>query len=481
VSGLTLAYPVWGGWVLLAGIAALMAIAVWRARKLGPVSWLDVLRGAGAGLLLLVGGAAMLHLTRHATGYGFGWIAGRPLLARFAPFEVAMALAGLASLMLVAAGLARGRVRIPAAVLALVMGLSASLFGGFDAVGLGEGVAAAVLALAIFGRPTGLFGGWIGLLATGFVAALALQVWAPTIALTIAWPLAAASACAALSAAAPDRRPLGWAVTLILIALTLAWLGNLFHSLLQGLDVPELPALIVWAAAFALMPLAWPEPDASPATTFAPGAAMLVAGLAVALWLHATNPYSPRHPEAVMPLYVLDHDSGNAYRVSPFKPDPWVAGVLGADGGAVAQRKLPGFQRAVWAAPAAPIAAPVPEIAVAHDAGGMVSLHAAAPGEDQLELEVKINTVAAQATLDGKPIALSGRPGAPIFMRWTGAPQGFTLAFRPTGPGVLSVDYAAYHRQWPAQAKPLPALPADLMDWDMFGSTVVTGTVTSRW
>ena len=481
VSGLTLAYPVWGGWVLLAGIAALMAIAVWRARKLGPVSWLDVLRGAGAGLLLLVGGAAMLHLTRHATGYGFGWIAGRPLLARFAPFEVAMALAGLASLMLVAAGLARGRVRIPAAVLALVMGLSASLFGGFDAVGLGEGVAAAVLALAIFGRPTGLFGGWIGLLATGFVAALALQVWAPTIALTIAWPLAAASACAALSAAAPDRRPLGWAVTLILIALTLAWLGNLFHSLLQGLDVPELPALIVWAAAFALMPLAWPEPDASPATTFAPGAAMLVAGLAVALWLHATNPYSPRHPEAVMPLYVLDHDSGNAYRVSPFKPDPWVAGVLGADGGAVAQRKLPGFQRDVWAAPAAPIAAPVPEIAVARDAGGTVSLHAAAPGEDQLELEVKINTVAVQTTLNGKPIALSGRPGAPIFMRWTGAPQGFTLAFRPNGPGVLSVDYATYHRQWPAQAKPLPALPADLMDWDMFGSTVVTGTVTSRW
>ena len=62
-GGVTLAYPVWGGWLLLAATGALLAAAVTRARRSGPFRWLDVLRGAGAGLLLLIGGAAILHLT----------------------------------------------------------------------------------------------------------------------------------------------------------------------------------------------------------------------------------------------------------------------------------------------------------------------------------------------------------------------------------------------------------------------------------
>jgi len=481
IGGLTLAYPAWGGWIMLAGIAGLMGIAVWRARKLGPLSWIDGLRGFGAGLLLLVGGAAVLHLTRHATGYGFGWMAGRPLLARFPVFEVAMALAGLASVLLIVASLARGRVRLPAAALAIVVGVASSAFGGFDPVGLGEGIGAAVLALLIFGRPSGHFSGWIGLLSTGLLAALACQIWAPTAGLTIAWPLAAAAACAALTAAAPGRRPAGWTLALVLIALTLAWLGNLFHNLLQGLDVPELPALIVWLAAFSLWPLVWPEQEAAEPAVFAPGAVLLVSGIAVALWLHATNPYSPRHPEAVMPLYVVDQDSHQTYRVSPYRPGPWVRGVLSADGGAIAPRKLPAFREAVWAAPATPVAAAAPRITVFRNADGTVSLHAQAPADVVLDLDLKTGAVATQARLNGQAITLPAKPNAPIFIQWTAAPEGFDLSFRPSGPGTLTIGYAAYRRQWPAEAKPLPALPAELMDWDMFGSTVVTGTLTAGW
>ena len=481
VDGLTLAYPAWVGWILLAGIAGLMAIAIWRAHRIEPFAWLDVLRGAGAGLLLLVGGAVALHLTRHATGYGFGWMAGRPLLARFATFEVAMAAAGLGGLMLIAAGLARGKVRLPAAGLALLAGLASSVFGRFDAIGLGEGVAAAVLALVLFGRPPGFAAGWIGLLASGLAAALALQVWAPTIALIIAWPLAAAAACAAITAGQASGRPLAWAVTRLLIALTLAWLGVLMHSLMQGLDLPELPALIVWLAAFVLWPLVWPEPRNWPRAAFAPGAAVLATGLAISLWLHATNPYSPRHPMAVMPLYVVDHDSGKAWRVSPFKLDPWTRGVLAADGGAIGQRRLPTFQQAVWAAPARPVAVSGPEIALAHNPDGTVSLRARAPADVTLDLDLRITSLATQGSLNGRPVILPVHPGAPTYIRWAAAPEGFLLTFRPAGPGALSVGYAAYRRRWPSDAKPLPALPAELMDWDMFGSTVVTGAVRSTW
>ena len=488
-GGVTLAYPAWGGWILLAVIAGLLVFVGARARKAEPFAWLDVLRGAGAGLLLLVGGAAVLHLTRHATGYGFGWMAGRPLLARFPTFEVAMALAGLASIMLVIAGLAKGGVRWSAAALALGVGLASSAFGGFDPIGLGEGVGAAVLATLIFGRPTGFAAGWVGLLATGFAAALASQIAAPTTGLIVGWPLAAAVACAALTiggaGGASDRRPAAWGLALVLIALSLAWLGDLMHSLMQGLDLPELPGVVVWLAAFSLWPLVWPadraEPDSALRPGLAAGGVVLIAGLAIALWLNLTDPYSPRHPRAVMPLYVLDHDTGKAYRVSPFKPDPWTADVLAADGGKIEKRDLPGFREAVWAAPASPVAADAPQIAVTKAADGTISLHAQAPAGETLDLALKANTPVAAVTLNGKPAALLTRPGGSTLLQWQAAPEGLTLSFRPSGPGALHVAYAAYRRQWPASAKPLPPLPATLMDWDMFGSTVVAGTNTMRW
>jgi Peptidase family M28 len=480
-GGFMVVYPTWGGWILLALAAGLMAIAAISARRVEPWSWLDGARGAGAGLLLLVGGATVLHLARHATGYGFGWIAGRPLLARFALYEIVMTLAGLGALMLVAVATAKGPVRRVAAILALVAGAASSLFGGLDLVGLGEGAATAVLALILFGRPTGLFNAWLGVLATGFLAALALQIWAPTAALTIAWPLAAGAASAALIASPVGRRPPGWLLAMILTALTLAWLANLFHSLLQGLDVPELPALIIWMAGFCLWPLVQPE-EGQPATlAFAPGAVVLAGGLAMALGLNATTPYSPRHPAVVMPLYVLDHDTGAAWRVSPYKPGPWVRAVLGADGGAIGQRAMPTYSRPIWAASAKPVAAPAPDASLAHNPDGTVSVHARADGDQSMDLDLKIGAAIRGAVLNGKPISLPAQPNAAITIHWAPSPAGFTLTFRPAGPGKAHLGYAVYRQEWPAQAKPLPSLPPELMSWDMFGSTVVTGTLATHW
>lgn len=481
VGDLTVAYPAWGGWILLAGIAGLMAVAVWRNRESGWGSWWDVAGGAGAGLLLLVGGADVLHLARHATGYGFGWMAGRPLLARFPAFEVAMVLAGLGVLMLIAAGLGRGRLRIVGALLALTIGLASSAFGGFDMPGLVEGALAGGLALVLLGRPVSLFGGWIGLLSVGLVATLGLQIWAPTIAFTIGWPLAAGAACAALNASGEKRRPAEWALALALIVLTLAWLGNLFHGFLQGLDVPELPALIVWLAALCLWPLVWIRPDRATFAALAPGAAILALGLCVALWLNLTDPYSSRHPQAVMPLYVVDHDSGRSWRVSPLKPDSWTQGVLGADGGAVAERAMPGFEDKVWAAPAVNVAATAPEVSAGRNADGTVSLFARASADTSLDLVLKIDSPTAWVRLNGRPLTFPARPGGAIFIRWSAAPDGLVLAFKPTRPGALTVSYAAYRAGWPATVKPLPPLPASLMPWDMFGSTVAAGTTSARW
>jgi hypothetical protein len=262
----------------------------------------------------------------------------------------------------------------------------------------------------------------------------------------------------------------------------MAWLGGLFHTLLQGLDLPELPALIVWMAAFSLWILVWPEADDSPRTAVTPGAVLLVGGLGVALWLHMTTPYSPRHPEAVMPLYVVDHDTGKAWRVSPFKPNGWVSEVLRADGAAVSQRRMPTFEDPVWAAPAISVTAQAPDVAVSRTGNGVVSVHAAAPADQVLNVTLNVGSgLTGQASLNGKPLTLPTKPNAKVLIRWAAAPEGFTLSFKPSGSGVLNVGYASYRRQWPAEAKALPALPQDMMDWDMFGSTVVAGTMHVKW
>jgi hypothetical protein len=165
-----------------------------------------------------------------------------------------------------------------------------------------SGLAAVLLVAAGFARAGGrLAGSWIGVLAVGAIVALGLQIGAPTIAYVVAWPLLAAAACAALTAGATGGRPLAWAASLILIAATLAWLGGIFHSALQGLDLPELAALPVWLGAMAIWPLAWPQ---SPRwrESLAPGAAVLALGLAVMAVIHFTSPWSPRYPRAVAAL-----------------------------------------------------------------------------------------------------------------------------------------------------------------------------------
>ncbi len=433
---LLLAYPAWGGWVLLAAIAGLIGVAVRRGGPGALGSWRDVAGGIVAGPLLLAGAAAALYLTRQATGYGFGWMEGRPLLARFATYEAAMALTGLGALMLIA---------------------------------------------AVLGRWVRFLGGWIGLLATGLVAALALQLWAPTIAMTIAWPLAAGAACAALIGPDPDRRRLGWGAALLVIALTLAWLGTLFHFLLQGLDVPTLPALIVWLAAFCLWPLVWTARERGLGVALAPAGVLLASGLAIALGLNVTGPYSPRHPRAASLLYVVDQTDGRAWRVSARAPAPWTRAVLSADGGAIVRRSLPWFDDQVWAAPANSVAAPAPEISVARNPDGTVSLRGQAPADVELGLQVSLDTAISGVTLNGRPMPYAAPPGSPIRISWAAAPEGFVLTFRPAGPGTITGSYAAYRPGWPAAAQPLPPLPPKLMGWDMFGSTVAVGRVNGRW
>jgi hypothetical protein len=427
---MVIAYPSAVGWLALAAAAALIGVGSWRARRAGAFSWTGALKGAAATLLLLACAAAALSLTRHLTGAAFGFVEQRPILARFALFEVAMALSGLGVVLLSGAWLARGR--------------------------------------------SGICGVWTGLLLTALAGALALQVVAPTIAFIVTWPLIAAASVSALTGAGARRGRLSDVLGLIVVAVTLGWLGGFLHGLLQGLDIPEAPAAIVWLAALALWPLAWPAPTER--RRYLPGAAALVAGMGIALFMGLTSPWSARYPQAAEPLYVVNAQSGQAWRASPIAPGPWSRGVLTADGGKVGRIRIPGLSRPIDAAPARAVPLGPPAIDATRAADGTVTMHAPlAKDVLALRLDLLCDTPVTDASVNGKRAAVFSSPGRWTHLRWQAAPDGLTVSFKPVGPGVLKMRWAEYLDHWPIGAIPLPPMPADVMGWDMAGSTVLVG------
>lgn len=480
VGDFILAYPPWIGWVVLLVISGLIVIAGSRARRAGELTWLDIAQGAGAAFLLMAGASLALHLTRHLTGTGFGWIAGRALLARFPPYEVAMALAALAAALLTALGVVVGKARLASVLVAVAAGLASLAAGGVDGVALAEAGVVAVLGLILLGRKASLAGAWIGMLAVGLVLTLALQILAPTTAFLIAWPLAAGAVIANLLAPTSKVTPaVRWTCAVVLMILTAAWAGGLIHSLLQAMDLPEAPAVPLWLAAMALWPLIWPRPNA-PRTAAGLAVVVLCLALGVSLWLRFTSPWTPRYPSVAEPLYVIDQGGRHAWRVSPFAPDPWTRHVLSADGGTIGQVNFPTFQKAVWAAPARPVSVPAPAITVTKAADGTVTVHADMAPRTTLRLDLRCSTVVTGGSVEAEPTPMLGKPGGWTHVNWEAA-RSLTIAFKPVGHGALDVRYAAFTPGWPAGAAPLPAMPPALMAWDMAGSSVATGALRSTW
>ncbi|HXV00733.1 MAG TPA: M28 family peptidase [Caulobacteraceae bacterium] len=476
VGDFILAYPTWVGWLVLAAIGVLIALAARRARRARELSWLDGLQGAGAALLLLAGGALALHLTRALTGVGFGWMEGRPLLARFPTFEVAMGLAALSAGLFVTLGLALGEARFAAIVLIAAAGLACSAFGGFDAAALIEAAIAAVLVLVLLGRPARSAGAWVGMLAVGWLAVLALQILAPTTTAVIAWPLAAGALVAVLLIAPTWQVAPRWVVALVVMTGAVAFAASLFHSFLQAMDRPELPALSLWLAAMSLWPALWPRARLINASL---AGVSLCAAVAIALWLHFTSPWSPRHPRAAEPLFLVS--AGHAWRASPLEPDRWTAAVLKAEGGQITRLDVPSFSRPLWVAPAAPVAVPAPVIDTTRSVEGTISLHFAMAPQAMLRLDLRTGASVTSGAIDGKPEPILDQPGRWTHLVWQAAPDGVTAAFRPIGHGTLEIRYAQFTPGWPATAKPLPLIPPRLMGWDRAGSTVVAGALTTSW
>jgi len=155
-----ISYPPAVGWVLLGLAALLILFTAWRTLSLGAASGWEIARGAAGLLLLATTAALVLHLAGRALMiqdlqryYG--------LLIDFDHLLWGAGLLAVASGLAVATAQARGAGRVIPCVVALALGGACSLAGGFDPVGLGLGVGAAVLAALALGFRTEALGAWI--------------------------------------------------------------------------------------------------------------------------------------------------------------------------------------------------------------------------------------------------------------------------------------------------------------------------------
>ena len=296
VFGLGLiAYPAWGGWVLLAVSAALLVFAAVKARAVRTLTWGEAAWGALSALSLVLQAALFLAVFNRLSGAGpkanyYDRLAALPRLEAQAWLIVLAALV----LLLNTRRFAKG---IWAAAPAVVMIQAALLLGGAEPVTVGLGGAAAVLALLTVGRPVGIWGGWIGSAVVVFALAVALQLAAPTATPLFAWPLLLASVVAAAAAAADPRLSLRPILALLALAAALGtgFLLSDAHLAFLGVgaDTPQVAAVFALLIGLLVQPLM--REAIPPRIALALGAVLLIGagGLAVSTRLAPLSPTVP--------------------------------------------------------------------------------------------------------------------------------------------------------------------------------------------
>ena len=476
---IVVAYPVWFGWVLLVVVAVLLAFAVRWARHSGEFEAMDIPRGMGGLAFGALGSVAALQFARHLTGAEFGFIEQRFLLAQAAPWEWAIMLLSLGFLMLSAGDLARGR-RWMAAV-PVLLGLGCSAFGEFDIIGAVTGVLAGVLGLFVYKTRTTRKGAWAGVLVLGLLLAIIVQAAFPAASYVLAWPLLVGAIGAAATALSARRGVLPTVLLVVLAAAALGWQGGISHFAFEAMDLMPLFGIQMVTAGLVLWPLAQPDNGAQKGLVV--GMILLAGGLTLTLFIRSDEPWSPRFPQVSYVGYLVDQDTGKAWRYAPkMDKTSWTRGVLGAEGGSPTLLNHWAWRSPQLAVAAPPVAETPPQVTLVKQADGSVRLNALPPaGARTLALQVRASTAAQANSLSGVPITLALPAGEWVKVNWQAPGNGVEMVIRPSGPGRLDVRYVAGLERWPSGVAPLPARPADVMAWDTSDSTWVAGTRAFSW
>jgi hypothetical protein len=473
-------YPPIVGWALLGLAGALLAFAGWRTLSLGAASGWEIARGAAGLLLLATTAALVLHL------------AGRLLMVRdvqryydlLVSFDYVLWGSGLLAIAAglgVATAMARGASRIIPCVVALVLGGGCSLVGGFDPIGLGLGIAAAVLAALALGHRTDALGGWIGGLVVLLILATVAQVLAPGATVMLTWPLLIAALGVALVIGIGGTRDKRVALALtgvigvlaiVSLAQLTAWAGFTFAGL--GLQEPAILALFAMLAAPALSPLT----HDFAATRWAWRAALvLVLAGGGLIGYAALAEGTAARPAPTGALHLADLSTGKAWRIAEHpRLDAWTKLALPDDGGGrpVQQKLAPFWLKPAWMSETRAVPVEVPQLSIDRAENRLLVRLIPAPGAETVRLRLKPSGPLSQPRLNGRPVSLKMEAGQWSSLTYHAPdPNGVTLSFTTQGPGQVEVAALEYHDGWPALAKAPPPKPPGLMAFGLSDKTAV--------
>ncbi len=378
-----IAYPVWGGWLIIGVSIVLIAFAAIRWRRDDALRAGDVLRGIGLFLCATMGVGAALWL--------IGW-----LMLGFSDVQMKYAL--LARYGFVLGG-----------YIALATGFALSVIAAFlGASSLGRNAA-----------PEALWCGGLMLLA---VASVALQIAAPTTAFMAAWPLLVAS----LAASLPLVLFVGQGTRALIAATVIGVLGAAqaaeWGSQIFGALGTNVPALLT-AQAATISILLWPSIVALVRTTraWAAPATLIVLGAGSILYARFV-PADAAHPHLTEAFYVAGPGPQDFSRVADFpRLDEWSMATLGADGGEVQRDEFQPFLPAkVWSAVAKPLSVALPRVEVVRNemrnGRHVLTLRfAPARGGRELRLFVKPSVGLGDVMFNGQPLGVPAAAGV-----WTG-------------------------------------------------------------
>lgn len=466
------AYPPDWGWALTLAGALLLGTAFFAARgsdaerdpTLGGVA-----RGAAAAFSATFAAALVAHVAGR-------WLDGGGYVAGYGLFRaVGLLFAGVVLLVLGAAlgvtavsarGLGAGRLMAATLVVAAI-----SLPRGPDLVTGGLALATLAGLLVVRRRPLGFWSAWLGAGAALSLVALLLQAAAPLAAPLAQWPFLIAAAATAMCAWAPARARapafLGAGAAAVLLTAQLGALANgLFTAI--GPSTPEVAAPFV----LLLLPIFAPFAHAGAArrrTRVAAGAAVLLGAALIAA--AALGPATPGRPALTAALYLVDA-SGVQRRVAPLpRLDAWSRAVLAPEGGRPGRETLePLFTRAVWIAPASPLALAAPKLTLTRAAGRVRLLAVPSSGGRSLRLFLRSPGGLEDVRVQGRPSRMRGDPG-----RWgvvsfdAPPPQGVTIDLAA---GPLEVEAFEQRDGWPAGAA-VKAKPPQLMAFGDSDTTLV--------
>ncbi len=443
------AYPVLGGWLLIAISAGLIGFVAIRWKLAGALQAGDVLRGAGLFLCVAIGTGAGLGIV--------GW-----LMLGFTDMQMKYAL--LTRFELVLGGYA-----------SLATGLALAVVAGF----------LAVRALGRDARPEGL---WCGGLLLLLAVSAALQVFAPTTAFMAAWPLLMAALAASVAVvffAGQGERALIAATLIGALGAAQAaeWAGQIFIAL--GVNVPAL----LTAQALTIAILLWPSIVALLRTTrpwIAPAAFVCLGGVAILYVRFA--PADAAHPYLTEAFYAAGPGLQDFNRIADLpRLDDWSRAALTADGGEPQRDELaPFLPTEVWTAVAKPASGSLPKIAVEgtemKDGRREVTLRLTPMrGGRELRLFVRPTVDLDEVALNGKPVPEGMKAGNWFGFGYAAPPEGgVTLSFSAKPQGRIEVKLAEVADGWPAGAA-VPPKPVSLMPWRYSDVTVGLSDFSTAW